>query len=117
MGVVPRASIARYVRRCCGGSDDPVLSRLARTFIAQTKNVLIISAASVWEISTKVRLGKLSTAAVLTADFAGYMEREGFELLGISPGHAIRAGLLPGAHKDRLIACLSRKHRRTANPL
>jgi PIN domain nuclease of toxin-antitoxin system len=81
-------------------SDDPALSRPARKFIAETKNDLIVSAASAWEISTKVRLGKLPTAAELTADFVAYMEREGFELLDISPDHAIRAGLLPGPHKD-----------------
>ena len=28
------------------------------------------------------------------------MEREGFELLAISVEHGIRAGLLPGPHKD-----------------
>jgi PIN domain nuclease of toxin-antitoxin system len=81
-------------------SDDPALSRPARSFIAETKNSAIVSAASAWEIATKVRLGKLSSAAELAADFAGYMEREGFESLAISPDHAIRAGLLPGPHKD-----------------
>jgi PIN domain nuclease of toxin-antitoxin system len=81
-------------------SDDPLLSRPARSFIAETKNSAIVSAASAWEIATKVRLGKLSSAEELTADFVGYLEREGFELLPISADHAIRAGLLPGPHKD-----------------
>ena len=81
-------------------SDDPALSRPARKFIAETKNSAIVSAASAWEIATKVRLGRLPTAADLAADFVGYLEREGFELLPISPDHAIRAGLLPGPHKD-----------------
>jgi PIN domain nuclease of toxin-antitoxin system len=81
-------------------SDDPALSRSARKFIAETRNSAIVSAASAWEIATKVRLGKLPSAADLAADFAGYLEREGFESLPISPGHAIRAGLLPGLHKD-----------------
>src|ERR1700741_3840489 len=80
--------------------DDPALSRPARSFIAETKNSAIVSAASAWEIATKVRLGKLSSAAELAADFAGYMEREGFESIAISHDHAIRAGLLPGPHKD-----------------
>lgn len=56
--------------------------------------------ASAWEIATKVRLGKLPTALDLTSDFVGYLELEGFELLSISPDHAIRAGLLPGPHRD-----------------
>jgi PIN domain nuclease of toxin-antitoxin system len=81
-------------------SDDPALSRAAREFIAETRNTAVISAASAWEIATKVRLGKLPTAADLAADFVGYLEREGLEPLAISAEHAIRAGLLTGAHKD-----------------
>jgi PIN domain nuclease of toxin-antitoxin system len=81
-------------------SDDPALSRPARKIIAETKNTLIVSAASAWEIAIKVRLGKLPTAADLAADFSGQIEREGFLLLPISAEHGIRAGLLPGPHKD-----------------
>lgn len=81
-------------------SDDPALGRTGRKIIADTRNSLVVSAASAWEIATKVRLGKLPTAADLAADFTGYIEREGFELLSISGEHGIRAGLLPGAHKD-----------------
>jgi len=81
-------------------SDDPALSKPARKFIAETKNTVVVSAASAWEIATKVRLGKLATAAELAADFVGSVGREAFELLSISPDHAIRAGLLPGPHKD-----------------
>jgi len=81
-------------------SDDPALSKPARKFIAETKNTVIVSAASAWEIATKVCLGKLATAAELAADFVGFVGRESFELLPISPDHAIRAGLLPGPYKD-----------------
>ena len=81
-------------------SDDPALTKTARKVIAETKNVAYVSAASAWEIGTKVRLGKLPSAADLAADFAGHLEREGFQMLAISGEHAIRAGLLPGAHKD-----------------
>jgi len=61
---------------------------------------LIVSAASAWEIGTKVRLGKLPTADDLADDFSGQLERDGFELMAISAEHAVRAGLLPGPHKD-----------------
>ena len=81
-------------------SDDPALTRAARKIIAETKNTLIVSAASAWEIAIKVRLGKLPTAIDLAADFSGLMEREGFQLLAISGEHGIRAGLLPGPHRD-----------------
>jgi len=81
-------------------SDDPALSRRAREAIANTKNTLIVSAASAWEVATKVRLGKLPTAANLASDFAGHLQREGFETLAISTEHAIRAGLLAGSLRD-----------------
>lgn len=81
-------------------SDDPALGKAARKFIAETRNTVVISATSAWEIATKVRVGKLPTGADLAADFVGYLEREGFELMAISAEHAIRAGLLAGSHKD-----------------
>jgi len=80
-------------------SDDPALTRVARNVIADTRNMLVVSAASAWEIATKVRLNKLH-AAELANDFGGYMDREGFQLLSISAEHGIRAGLLPGPLKD-----------------
>jgi PIN domain nuclease of toxin-antitoxin system len=81
-------------------ADDPELSKNARRAIADTRNTLVVSAASAWEIATKVRLGKLPSASNLVADFRGQMEREGFELLAVSAEHGIRGGLLAGPHKD-----------------
>ena len=81
-------------------SDDPSLSDAARKAMAETSNVLLVSAASAWEIATKVRLGRLPGAAELAADFQGFMRREGFTTLDITADHGIRAGLLPGPHKD-----------------
>ena len=84
----------------CWLSDDPALTRTARKVIAETNNTLIVSAVSAWEIAIKFRLGKLPTAADLVSDFPALIEREGFQLLAISAEHGIRAGLLPGPHKD-----------------
>ena len=81
-------------------SDDPALTKSARTVIADTNNLILVSSASAWEIATKVRLGKLPSAADLVADFAAQLGREGFEPLTISWPHAVRAGLRPGPHKD-----------------
>lgn len=81
-------------------SDNPALTKAARKLIEETKNEIFVSAASAWEIATKVRLGELPTATDLVADFAGHLQREGFQTLAISAEHAIRAGLLPGPHKD-----------------
>ena len=80
--------------------DDPALTKPVRKIIADTRNLILVSAASAWEIATKVRLGKLPAAVDLAADFTGHLEREGFQMLAISWDHAVRAGLLPGPHKD-----------------
>lgn len=81
-------------------SDDPSLSSAARQSMAATSNVLLVSAASAWEIATKVRLGRLPGAEELAADFQAILHQEGFTTLDITAEHAIRAGLLPGPHKD-----------------
>lgn len=98
-------------------SDDPALSRPARKLIEAPKNTMIVSAASAWEIATKVRLGKLPTAVDLAANFASYMERSRFDLLPISAEHAIRAGLLPGPHKDPFDRMLIAQAQAEAIPL
>ena len=61
---------------------------------------MLVSAASAWEIATKVRLGRLESGTDLARDFAGYLMRARFEQLAVSVEHAVRAGLLPGPHKD-----------------
>jgi len=81
-------------------SDDSSLPPTIREIIADTDNTLLVSAASAWEIAIKHRLGKLRKVADLVSDFSGRIEREGFQLLPISAEHGIRAGLLPGLHKD-----------------
>jgi PIN domain nuclease of toxin-antitoxin system len=81
-------------------SDNPSLPQTVREFIAETENTLLVSAASAWELAIKYQSGKLRKAADVVSNFSGRMEREGFQLLPISAEHGIRAGLLPGLHKD-----------------
>jgi PIN domain nuclease of toxin-antitoxin system len=81
-------------------TDDAALPASARKHLARARNTVLVSSASAWEIATKFRIGKLSDAGDLLADFAGYLVRERFEPLAISVDHAVRAGLLPGPHKD-----------------
>jgi PIN domain nuclease of toxin-antitoxin system len=66
----------------------------------QSANTVLVSAASAWEISTKFRIGKLPDAGDLLANFESYLEQERFENLPISTEHGVRAGLLPGPHRD-----------------
>jgi len=81
-------------------TDDPALSATARKSVARSGNTILVSAASTWEIAIKFRLGKLPDAAEVVSDLSGHLQRERFENLLISAEHGIRAGLLPGPHKD-----------------
>ena len=57
----------------------------------------MVSAASVWEIATKVRLGRLPD---IGGNIAGSISGEGFGQIAISVADAERAGRLPGPHSD-----------------
>jgi PIN domain nuclease of toxin-antitoxin system len=76
------------------------LSKVGRGLITDRANTAVISAVSAWEIATKVRLGRLPSAAELIEDFVGEMERQRIAILDVSAKHGIRAGSLPGPHKD-----------------
>jgi PIN domain nuclease of toxin-antitoxin system len=81
-------------------TEDSSLPASARKLIGSRNSEVLVSAASAWEIATKVRLGRLEVAADLARDFGRYLVRERFESLSISTQHGIRAGSLPGSHKD-----------------
>jgi PIN domain nuclease of toxin-antitoxin system len=74
-------------------------SRISR-IIADSGNVVLVSAASAWEIATKFRLGKLPSMAPMITDIEGHIRAEGFQALAVSVRHAQRAGGLPGPHED-----------------
>ena len=76
------------------------MSRRARVCIADEVNTILVSAVSAWEIATKVRLGKLPGAVDVAADLTAIMADQGFEGLAITVGHGLRAGNLPGPHRD-----------------
>ena len=61
---------------------------------------VLVSAASAWEIATKVRIGKLPGAVEVAARFQECLMTQGFTPLDISTEHALRAGSLPGPHRD-----------------
>ncbi len=76
------------------------LSLRARRRIADARNSIFVSAATVWEITTKYRLGRLAGAADVAADVPAAVFSQGFSSLEISLAHAQRAGGLPGEHRD-----------------
>lgn len=87
--------------------DPDSLSRRAAAVIADDANVVAVSAASAWEIATKVRIGKLPDAADMEREFFQVIDEAGYVLLSIDASDALRAGRLDGDHRDpfdRMIA-------------
>ncbi len=71
---------------------------------------VLVSAASAWEISTKFRIGKLPSGGTIIAQWDERIRTDGFLQLSITPGHALRAGAIPGTLRDpfdRMLAAQS----------
>ena len=79
---------------------DRRLPARVRTLIGEPANEVLVSAASVWEITIKARLGKLPRATDVAADVPACIESQGFVPLSITVQHAQRAGALVGPHRD-----------------
>jgi len=77
--------------------DDPAtLSEEARLAIADSKNMVFVSAASVWEITIKKGLGKLDAPNNLEEVIA----ENRFSPLPITIAHALAVSQLPRHHND-----------------
>ena len=91
-------------------TDDPQLSSAAREAIADEGNTVLVSAASVWEISTKFRLGKLAIAGPALKQFQALIDADGFQHLPITWQHSLLAGGYSHEHRDpfdRMLAAQS----------
>ena len=83
------------------------LSREAREMISDEENMILVSAASAWEIATKVRLGKLPGVEKLERDYLDVMDDAGYTQLDIDTESSLRAGRMVAEHRDpfdRMIA-------------
>ncbi|WP_017671891.1 type II toxin-antitoxin system VapC family toxin [Blastomonas sp. AAP53] len=88
-------------------NDNPLLSQGVRRRLLDPSGSIYVSAASAWEVATKVRLGKWAEAEEAAELFESLCDRNGFELLPVSVAHGLLAGALPGEHRDpfdRMIA-------------
>ena len=81
-------------------TNSPSLPDTVRRLMLDKRNTIVVSAASAWEMATKVRLGRLPASSDITRNFQEYLSQSGFESLPISAEHGIRAGLLPGPQRD-----------------
>lgn len=80
--------------------DDPHLPAGIRGHIGEAENTILISAASVWEITTKFRLGRLPQAGTVARNVPKWISEAGFTALPVGPDHAQLAGEWEMAHRD-----------------
>lgn len=80
----------------------------ARKVIADLNNEILVSAATIYEISLKVRHGKLPEAVEFESDLIRNIENGlGYSLLALEPESMMRAARFPQSHADpfdRMIA-------------
>ncbi len=86
----------------------------AHRLLADLKNEILVSSASVYEISLKVRLGKFPDAVEFEGDLVANIEGKlGFEILPLDPQSMCRAARFEGQHADpfdRMIAAQAIQH-------
>jgi len=72
----------------------------AREVLEAADNELLLSAASVWEISIKVGLGKLTLPEPPDRFVPGRMARDRIAALPVTVPHALAVANLPSVHRD-----------------
>ena len=77
-------------------ADDPALGPNARTAIADSGNIVFVSAATAWEIATKRESGKLDAPG----DIVDWIRQGGFTEIAIELEHAVLSAELPKHHRD-----------------
>ena len=71
--------------------DPDRLSGAVRELLSDPATPVMVSAASVWELSLKHHQGKLPELNGVIADLPGLLQADGFEALPISLAHGLRA--------------------------
>lgn len=88
--------------------EAPVLvSQLVKGLVVDSRNTVLVSAASGWEIANKVRLGKMIFDETFLDAFDVRVRALGFEPVGVTAEHAVTGARLTGLHRDpfdRLLA-------------
>ena len=80
--------------------DDPKLPPGTKEYVKDRNNAVFVSTASVWEIATKFRLGKLPDAAEVAKNVPEWIVRAGFESMPVTAEHAQLAGSWDLSHRD-----------------
>ena len=81
-------------------SEDNRLSSKAQSIIKNSRNDIYFSAVSAWEMSIKIRLGRLSIEEELEPFIIKQLSENNFSTLSITIFHSIYTSKLPEIHKD-----------------
>ncbi len=81
-------------------NGDSRLSDQANVVISNEANIVMVSAASMWEMATKHRLGKLPDVDQSLLRFNELIQADGFTHLDIHWRHSLLAGQYPNIHSD-----------------
>jgi PIN domain nuclease of toxin-antitoxin system len=80
--------------------DPDRLSTAVRELLTNPAMPVLVSAATVWELSLKHHQGTLPELSSAIADLPGLLQADGFEALPISLAHGLRAGGYSQPHRD-----------------
>lgn len=83
-----------------GMAQPDRLSTAAADALSDSDVAVLVSAASAWELATKVRIGKLPGGESLVLDYARNLERWLARELPVSSADALLAGTLSWTHRD-----------------
>jgi PIN domain nuclease of toxin-antitoxin system len=75
------------------------LSPKARELIAAQRNLIWVSAVSIWEIAIKHSLGR-GDMPISGLEALKYFRQSGYRMLPVSPEHAAAIEVLPAHHQD-----------------
>lgn len=79
--------------------DDKELAVKAKAAIEDASNKFYLSCVSLWEITIKLQLQKLTLNKTL-AEVIKYLPLQGFQYLDIKPVHLLKRSNLGAGHKD-----------------
>lgn len=81
----------------CWLTKDPRLSKTAIELIGDANNQILVSSASLWEITIKQSLGRITLSLPELIDG---IASNGFEQLPVMFSHCLELSKLPSIHKD-----------------
>ena len=81
-------------------SEEASLPPRAREALSNADATVFVSAASAWEIATKVRLGRLESYRDMVPRFDELAKAADLRHLPLTHRHGLRAGSYPNEHRD-----------------